>query len=238
MIILSNALPKTGSTLLASYQIDIMKASKVRSGQHTLNSYLSEGRYARFIHHPSRQVLFNLFRINLTNGSLIVKCHLTPSRSLDLYCRLPQVRMTMAYRDPRDIILSMIDHGKRTRNSENPSGPFSDCFNVIDLIPRTVRLMEQLQVWQSQKYVHCVRYEDMMSNPLKVLKEMVAFFSWKIDDVVLKEIIESRQRTKKTSHNFNKGITERWKMEMTQTEKDACLNAFKPYLSRLHYDPN
>ena len=232
MIILSNALPKTASTLLASYQQRIITASKMRNGQEVLNSQFS----GRYISHPSQQVLFNLFWINLTDGSFVVKCHWRPSRSLALYCRLPGVRMTMAYRDPRDIILSMIDHGRRTRNSKNPSGAFHECFDVIELIPQTLQLMKQLQAWQSQKYVHCVRYEDMMSNPLKVLKEMVAFFGWQIDDVVLQEIIESFERTKKTSHNFNKGTTERWRVEMTQREQDACLNAFKPHLSRLSYD--
>ncbi len=143
--------------------------------------------------------------------------------------------MTMTYRDPRDIILSLIDHGKRTRKGQDPSGAYKQCFNITDTIPHVVKLMEQLQIWQSKEYLHCIKYEDMMSDPFTVLKDMIRFFGWKLNDDSLKEIIKLSEKTKTTSHNFNKGTTERWKTEMNQVEKKSCLESFKPHLNRLNY---
>ena len=233
MIILSNSIPKSGSTLLANYQQDMLSRSKVRSGQATLKSDYK----VRFIKTPTKSILLNLFRINLLNGSIVVKCHWAFSKILNFYCRFLDVRMTMTYRDPRDMILSMIDHGNRTRNGKDPSGAFADCNNIIDLIPLTVKLMEQLQTWQSKEYIHCIKYEDLMTDQFNVLKEMNTLFRWNLGDDSLREIIELREKSKNTSHNFNKGTTERWKKEMNEVEKSACLEAFKPYLNRLNYSP-
>jgi hypothetical protein len=231
MIILSNSIPKTGSTLLANYQEDILGVSKVKSGQAALRSSFN----GRFIENPLIHLLFNLSRIESKHGSVVVKCHWRPSLYLDLYCRFQNVRMTMMYRDPRDMILSMIDHGNRSRKSKDPSGGFRDCVDVFQLIPRTVKFMKRQQYFESKDYVHNVKYEDMMSDPLTVLQKMVAFLEWKVKDESLKEIIELRDKSKKTSWNFNKGTTQRWKDEMNQEEKDACLEAFEPHLRRLNY---
>ena len=231
MIILSNSIPKTGSTHLANLQEDILNHSKVINGQETLRTNYK----GRYIDGPSIKVLFDLFKINLLKGSMVVKCHWSFSRPLDLFCRLSNTKMTMTYRDPRDMILSMIDHGNRTRDGKYSSGAFSDCNNIIQLIPRTVKMMESFQIWQSRSYIHCIKYEELMSDKYNVLKEMIAFFQWDFKDNELKKIIESHEKSKKSSHNFNKGTTERWREEMNQNEKDACLKAFKPYLVGLDY---
>lgn len=231
MIILSNSIHKTGSTHLANLQEDILAQCKINNGQKTLRA-LYKG---RFIASTSKKVLLNLVRIDVLSGSLVVKCHWSNSRRLDLFCRLTNTKMTMTYRDPRDIILSMIDHGKRARGNGKTSGRFTDCYNVIDLIPRTVKMMEKFQIWQSKNYVYCIKYEELMLDKHKTLRQMIAYFKWKINEHNLSKIIESHEELKKTTHNFNKGTTERWREEMTKAEKDACLKAFKPHLMRLQY---
>ncbi len=231
MILLSNSLPKTGSTLLASYQEDILQAANVKSGQDVLHARHG----GRFIRRPTNEALLDLYKIDSQSGSVVVKCHWAPHLKLKLYCRLPNVRMTMAYRDPRDMILSMIDHGKRTREGLDPSGAFADCSNVIDLVSYVSKFLNQLDFWMKKNYVHSVRYEDLMADPFRVLKDMNAFLGWEVSDACLRNIIEKREGSKATSHNFNKGTTERWRTEMNQAEKDACLEGFRPHLSKLNY---
>lgn len=232
MIILSNSIPKTGSTHLANLQEDILNQSKVRNGQQLLRD-THKGRY---IANSSNRVLLNLYKINLLKGSVIVKCHWGFKKELDFFCSVSNTKMTMTYRDPRDMILSMIDHGNKTRKGLDPSGAFSDCYNVIDLIPRTLKMLETLEEWQSKKYVHCIKYEDLMFDKYNVLKTMVEFMHLKVEDDNLKKIIQAHENAKNKTHNFNKGTTARWKEEMSKAEKEACLKAFEPFLRKLDYE--
>ncbi|MCF1190808.1 sulfotransferase domain-containing protein [Mangrovimonas sp. AS39] len=232
MIILSNSIPKTGSTLLANYQEDILNKSSKKSGQHKIISNYG----GRYIEHPTKKDLINFFLIDLLHGSFVIKCHWNYDKLMDIYCHLPNVKITMTYRDPRDMILSMIDHGERTRQGKDSSGAFADCYTVNDMIPRTVQFMENLKVWNKKSGVHLIRYEDLVSQPFDVLKRMNLFFNLALDEGVLKGIIDFRNDIKSESHNFNKGTTERWRTEMNKEEKEACLNSFEQYLRWLNYD--
>lgn len=232
MILLSNSLPKTGSTLIANYQEDILKKIEIRNGQAIIKTNYG----GRYIDYPTKKRLLNLLALDLAKGSFIIKCHWMYSNILNYYCALPNVKMTYSYRDPRDIILSMIDHGNRTRAGKDLSGAFKDCYNVIELIPNTINLMEQLKVWKSKKKIYVIKYEDFMCNPYSVLKDMLGYLNWNLNDDTLKELILEKEQLKTKSHNFNKGTTQRWREEMTPEEQEACLKAFQPYLEWLNYD--
>lgn len=232
MILLSNSIPKTGSTLLASYQEDMLEASGIRSGQDALR--LAFG--GRFLPKPTGPVLVSLARTSFLRGSLVVKCHWPFERRLHVFCQLLKVRMTFAYRDPRDMILSMIDHGERTRNGGDPSGAYSHCISVEGVVPHVLAMMESFRIWKHRKYVRPVRYEDLVSNPVDVLDGINAFLGWKLERTRLIEMVEQRERNKVSSHNFNKGTTERWKTEMNSAQKDLCRKRFEPYLVELGYE--
>jgi hypothetical protein len=180
-------------------------------------------------------VLYNLYRLSSQEGTIVVKCHWSSNPVLEFFCKHTKTKMTLIYRDPRDIILSMIDHGNRTRQSDAPNGPFSNCYDVVDLIPLTVKMMKRLQLWQSKDYIYCIKYEEFITDKYNILQEMNAFLKWKIQDYDLQQIIETHERSKETTHNFNKGISERWRYEMNEVQKQACLKAFEPYLKQFNY---
>lgn len=232
MILLSNSIPKTGSTLIANYQEDILSKLDLKSGQKKLKSKYK----GRYIESPKGTILIDLLGIDLSAGSVLVKCHWNQNKFLNAFCFMPNVKMTLSYRDPRDIILSLIDHGNRTRAKNDISGAFADCFNILQLIPRVLDYMERLKYWETKNYVHLIKYENLMSDPLNVLKEMIAFLNWNLKDEVLTGLIDNRENNKQKSHNFNKGITERWRNEMSQIEKEECLKVFRPFLERFKYD--
>jgi len=143
--------------------------------------------------------------------------------------------MTMAYRDPRDIILSMIDSDKSKNES---AGNLKNIIikGVEDLLPRLNRMMKNFMKWRSKKYVQCIRYEDLMNDRVNVLKKMLKFLNWEIKESELAKVILFREETKYTSWNFNKGTTERWKNEMNDSEKGACRKALGLYLKELNYE--
>ena len=231
MIIISNSIVKTGSTHLINVQQEILGLQNAKNGQ----SKLLEKYEGRFIHYFSPKVLLNIRYIDKHYGSIIVKCHKPKNLLLDYYFKFSNTKMTITYRDPRDVILSMIDHGNRTRNTGNTSGPFAHCYDVIDLIPRVQKMFKSLEFWKSKEYVFPIKYEEFMRDKISVLGEMSEFLQWSVQEEMLNKIIAHHDNQKFQTRNYNVGSTQRWRLEMTDKEKDACLEAFRPYLMRLGY---
>lgn len=232
MIIISNSIVKTGSTLLVGYQADLIRDCGEGGGQSQLRSLFN----GRFIQKPSIGTLLKLAKCEKLHGTCVVKCHWRPGLVLDWFCRANPVKMTVAYRDPRDIILSMIDHGKRTRARPDSDGPFSDCYTVESLVPRVVKLMEQVKHWERRSFVKLVRYENMMADPVGEVMGVARFLDFGASEEVVKKIVDERERRKATSRNFNKGIVNRWREEMSQDQKDLCREAFGEFLDHSNYD--
>jgi len=236
MIVISNAVSKSGSTLMVTYQEELLKAANIRSGQSALRASIG-GRFLGRSEHTTGNLL-KLTKIHMLKGTLVLKCHWPPTLKMRLFCRIFRIRMTMTYRDPRDIVLSMIDHGRKSRSGESPTRTraFSQFHNIDDALPRVQSRMDEFLTWRKLPYVHAIRYEELMSDPFNKLKDMIAFLGWSIEDQVLQELIDHQEKNKQSSMNFNKGTTERWRTEMSQEEQDKCLEAFEPYLRELSYE--
>ena len=143
--------------------------------------------------------------------------------------------MTMAYRDPRDIILSMIDHGKRSREGRDGTKAFSGCVDVAGSIKGVQRMMINLTKWESKSWVHTIRYEDLLNKQLETIGQMINFLGWNVDEAEVVSIAQARSSKKKESWNFNKGTTERWRDEMFYVEKDTCRESFDPFVRKFGY---
>jgi hypothetical protein len=74
-----------------------------------------------------------------------------------------------------------------------------------------------------------------MLNKVSILQEMNEFLHWSVQKEELHKIIYHHDQIKHQTRNYNVGTTERWRMEMTDQEKEACVVAFKPHLIRLGY---
>jgi hypothetical protein len=129
----------------------------------------------------------------------------------------------------------MIDHGRRARATEDKTQPFYDCVDIEELIPRTLLLLNQFRLWQTKEYVHCIRYEDLMTNPESTLRQMINFLGWDIQRSVISKTVMDREKNRNSSLNFNTGKTERWRTEMSKKEKLACRIAFESQLAALGY---
>ena len=232
MILLSNSMPKTGSTIMATYQERLLELAGCRSGQ----CRLKRGFGGRYIDAPTRKNLLKLIYINSRFGSSVVKNHWDYSEEIKFLAKTRLAKVTMCFRDPRDIILSILDHGKRSRDSGIMSGHFSEYTNVKDTFPYVKRLVEKFDKWKNIGNVFYVKYEDMMSSPVDILEEMAKFLEWSVPNDSIRELIDQLELKKTKSHNFNKGTVERWKDEMSKNDIEMTTNAFNEFLSSHAYE--
>jgi len=233
-IFLSNALPKTASTLIANYQESLLKMTNNKLGQEQLRAEFN----GRFISFPTQEVLENLVFISNFYGDIVVKCHWSINQLIIDLLLSGELKVTFSYRDPRDIVLSAIDHGKRSRKGLDPSLSFADCQNIDDTAPKILKMLDTFNMWETLPNVHFISYENLMTNPFYEIKKMINFFEWKIPTKNILQLIKKQEDNKHQSHNFNKGIIGRWKEEMSEDDKKATTELFYPFLKKMGYETN
>jgi hypothetical protein len=236
MIVISSSIPKSGSTLVWCYQQDLIERAGRRSGQ----SQLSNHSYHGYIHSFNIKVIATLLYLNVRFGDIVVKTHASPTPLLKGLITLGFVKATFCYRDPRDIILSAIDHGERTRKGLDPSGAFQDFYTVEEAIPTVKNWLKDWYRWRQLPSVLFIRYESLMENKFTHLVELSKYLGLSLDNETLKSIVQKQEDLKNQglAGNFNKGTVQRYQTEMSDTELKLCNEVFKKELVAMQYEDN
>lgn len=232
MIVFSNAVPKSASTLVANQQCGLLNLTGLKSGQDALIHQMG----GRYIEVPSASVMARLVYVSALYGDCVVKCHWGRDRCVSAMLRSGIARMTLCYRDPRDIVLSAMDHGRRSRQGKDPAKAFAALHSLEDAIEFTRRVISQFEFWFDHPGVHLIRYEDLMRDQASEIREMCDFLRWPVHVEAIDNAVQQEALKRKSSWNFNKGTTFRYREEMTVEQISVCNNVFAGFIARLGYD--
>jgi Sulfotransferase domain len=232
MILISSSLPKSGSTLVANYQESLIELVAPRNGQARLREVFK----GRFIAALTPPVVARLLFIHARYGTLVVKTHSPATPVVRGLISSGVAKASYCYRDPRDVILSAIDHGKRSRAGEDPARAFIEYATIDDSLPRVQALVGRWRGWQRFGKAHFIRYEQLMADKLGSLRAMAAALGWSLSEAQLEAIVAKHQPKRGLSHNFNKGTAYRYRSEMSPEEIARCTAAFKDVLAQYHYE--
>ena len=175
-------------------------------------------------------------KIEKEHGFFIVKMHTrlakpTVKKLLEKF----KVKVTVCYRDPRDIILSAIDHGVRFRKGFCGSGGFEHIFNIEDGIREFKKWSYIYYEWKKYENVLMIKYEDLMTDQLTLLKRINDYLGVNLENGILKSIYEKRDREKILSWNYNKGTIYRWRHEMPSDLLKKCNELLSEDIIKMGY---
>jgi hypothetical protein len=231
MIVISNSLPKSASTLIFRMEAEIIRRTLSRNGQDAFHE-----RFPKYDLNPLVwSDVLALCRIDLAHGTFAVKTHHSAGRSIRLIQRLGLSRATFCYRDPRDVLLSALDHGRKSRAKEPPQAAFDNFHSIEQSIPNVRAMLNKAWTWVDEPRTLMIRYEDTIEDLFKVLQQVVAFLELPADEGLLRELVERENANRAQSPNFNTGATGRWRREMTPEQIARCNEAFRPFLERFDY---
>src|SRR5215471_8147671 len=111
MIVISSSLPKSGSTLVANLQEDLLAMCEPENGQGAFREAFG----GRFVEEITPWVAAKLMAIHEKWGSMVVKTHCRVTWSVRALVVSGVARATYCFRDPRDVILSAMDHCRRDK---------------------------------------------------------------------------------------------------------------------------
>jgi len=248
MLILSGSLPKSGSTWLF-HMTDALLISSGRPGiqelrktcrlesvipqRHCDISYTGPAKLLRLL--PA-----TLRGFRGRGHDLLVRTHFAPSRSFRLMMRLGLAKATYVYRDPRDVVLSAMDHGQRGRDcgSDHELMALTTLDKAIDYT--RANLMPHFNAWMDTPGVLKLRYEDLTADTPGSLTQISEYLGLNLADEAIRAVA---QRFDKSAMNrgdrvqmlVNRGTAARFRNEMTDEQLRITTDAFAPELERMGY---
>jgi hypothetical protein len=244
MIIISAGLQKAGSGLYFNLVNDLLIASGGDDAREIKRAYQLDD----ILQHHNCNIgdlrwaqIKKLLLPHLQGKRFVVKTHSKPTFVVKLLIVLGIVKALCIYRDPRDVVLSALDHGQKIR-ARGEQHTFASCLTVDNTIPQVKHWLGDTIRWMELKDVLTVRYEDLLAEPVAELQRLAAFIGIDcaaagIDPAALLSRYQGQQldSSMKDYLHWNRGVAGRYQNSMPQAEQRRCDEQFAPYLKRLGY---
>jgi hypothetical protein len=243
MVVLSASLQKAGSGWYYNLTSDLLVAAGYLPATEVRDRYrlhgMLEGKNCR-IGRITPVKLLRLAPPHWRGHRFAVKTHRGPNRTVEWGMRLGIFRPTYIYRDPRDVVVSAVDHGRRIREKG-----LNHTFAKLDSVETaTVYVRQWLAIWQQwaeSGQALMVRYEDLSADPMAEMRRLADHLEVEVPEAALAEIVARYSREKlraapagHTVH-FNKGETQRWRRALSAAQQAAVSDAFADFLPQMGY---
>ncbi len=225
LLYFSYGMTKTGSTLafqLVRSALDLCGFPQDRVPLDVVNPVLKRN----FVNHISPRQLEDLKQEAKNRGyPIALKTHMRPDP-----CVVEAIQSGVAiahacYRDPRDMALSMLDHGRKSRETGQPE--FTE-IRTLDQAFENIRSQhDSLTAWLRLPGILPLYYEDIAFDTAQTARRILRQLGLKIDPDVLAEVVLTQRFTQK-----NKGKRLRYPEEMDPAIAAGIAAEFSPLLER------
>ena len=226
LIYFSYGMTKCGTTL--AFHMVSEALAQAGYAQHRLPAHLiGPNKKLNFGQHFSDDQAAELWDAVQTIGHpIVIKTHTRPDPAVVRLMQNGHAIAHACYRDPRDMALSMLDHGVRARADNKPA--FSEIETLEDAESGIRNQCDSLTAWLRLPNVLPLDFEDiafdMRTTAQRILKQL------KIPgdpQKIVNAVLDGRFT------QFNKGISQRHKTEMSERDNRSFASEFAPFLSRL-----
>lgn len=236
MIVLSCGIPKSGSTLLMVYARELIALEYGERGQNTFQNWVKDGPVGGVEAYPNETWCTHIEELNnIANlyGPFVLKTH-KPYYELENLIRNYNLKVICSIRDPRDIVLSAIDHGFRSRAMN--SSVFAECLDLDVTISHVKNWCEMAMHWIQTTGVEVFRYENLVQFPEDEVYRIANYLGVTNPSLAAKKVVmDERMNRQPTKNQFNKGLAHRYSVEMIQTELIIVENTLKKYIQGFGY---
>lgn len=234
IILISNSLPKSGSTLLYHCQRTFFEFISGRNmPTDKILRYYGCNNLGGFIANPnSKEVINFISNDKFIHGPIVIKTHAILSGTLlEAILNRPNIYSSLIVRDPIDIMLSARDNYNKTGEFNRFASLESGCEIINgyyhDIYNSVARHLGRIPI---------VHYRDLMHDRLKTTWETLPDSiqdHYSLDD--LRSVLSSTDVDKKASRRFNKGETTRNKSDLNHDEINYLADKLHEFREKLGY---
>ncbi len=240
MLVLSNSMCKSASSVLFWYTRQLVEKLLSANAQQKLVELTASGELPgvnEFVNPVTPKVLDRLVRLADEFGPTVVKTHTPPTPYLQALIEQGIVKVTFCFRDPRDMILSAIDHRRRSENDGKPV--FTEFTTVLESLDTARWWCQMACDWIQSELPLLFRYDSIVKRPGHQIRRIGDYLELFVEDEVIDQILTSEQQSRRIGNNeFNRGQLVRYPLEMTRTETEACNRELGDLIERLGFFVN
>lgn len=160
------------------------------------------------------------------DGSVVVKTHAAANSFKGFAQPFECSFVFVQFRDPRDISLSLLDHGARTR--ARGIHDFADCVDYESTLKYIDSALERARSWMELDGAMNISYDELCFDGAKTTQRIIERLGVIVDpSEVLKKFEDKSKITQ-----FNKGSRDRWRKEMEEAESRKFLQRYQSFYSK------
>ncbi len=221
MLIISAGMQKSGSAYIYNLINDILIISGGKDTREIKEKYKLNKLMKWHNNNIGRLYfwrLIKLVRISSKEGQYVVKTHKGPTLFHNLLLKGGFLKTIYIYRDPRDILLSVQDYGKKIIESGSHH-TFAELVDFDDAFRAIKKWLKVYKLYKQSKGVLLIRYEDLLNEPKLTMEKISHFLNVGISEENIERILIKYDRknpnANKKGLHFNKAITNRYISELT-----------------------
>lgn len=242
MLVLSVGMQKSGSAYFYNVINELIIESNGADARHVKTVYRLDSTMKWHNNNIGGLHFFRLIRlwiISLREGVFVVKTHSSPSLSARILNKLGLIKIIYCYRDPRDALLSAVDHGRKILASGDDH-TFSEMVNFDNALNIVKGWADIWRQYANMHGVLMIKYEEMMEKPVEHARLIEGFLDLSVSEERREEIIwkfsKDNPGREQTGLHFNKAEIYRYKTEMTAEEVKKCKAVLGGYIEGMSYD--
>ena len=225
LLYFSYGMTKTGSTLafqMVRSALDLCGYPQDRVDLDVVDSNLRQN----FVNHISDQQLEQLKSEAKNRGyPIVLKTHTRPDPCIVKMIQSGEAIAHAGYRDPRDMVLSMLDHAEKSR-AEGLSG-FGELKTIEQTLENIRGQFNTLTAWLRLPGTMPLYFEDIAFDTVRPMKKILERLKLKFDPDLLSDIVLKQRFTQR-----NKGVRFRHPNEMSAENSALIAHEFEPFISR------
>ncbi len=186
-----------------------------------------------------KKLLVKLVFLSLKVGSFVVKTHSGPTRFHNILLKLGLIKTVYIYRDPRDVLLSAQEHGKKIIDGGD-NHTFAQMIDFNDAFNNVKNWTNNFKSYKKIKGVLLIRYEDLIDAPVVEMQKICSYLNVRTSEEILKKILAKYDRKNPgadmTGLHFNKGITYRYRNELTEPQIERFSREMGVVIEEMGYE--
>lgn len=159
---------------------------------------------------------------------LALKTHRAPTKPVRTMLREGRAMGHATFRDPREIALSLVDHGRESQERGHDPVRFrdlNDATDSLDLIERQLAIFDR---WEKLPRIETWYYDDFAFNPDLAFAKLARQTGLAPLSSAERASFDGTAGTK-----FNKAVQHRWKSELTREESAEFKAQFSDFYKQL-----